>query len=345
LRDLIKLNKAFKPNENQVNKILSKITSRFENITTENVDKITRISEGQNLNFIINSKLSNKYSLKIISNKGYPNIKSLAQCYHLLQKNGINCYKILDSDYSDKIAPYGYLIQNWIEGKTAEEYFHFSYEDMCKEPERQEWIVHFAQIFNEIHKIKMNYFGNLDAKIKFASLYDYYSNLDIVITNSFGETFIDDLSIWDLCEKGVISKDFVSDIFMEIKGMIEDQFKDKESVLIYGDMLPNNLIYSQNKSILIDWDETKANWWVYELARTLYYINSMTLAEKFLDSYSFSDSIKEIDIGIRIEHIKQDLRQIYFAVINSNSSSEIAQKVNKIMKKIEQSITNKKLTL
>ena len=99
-------------------------------------------------------------------------------------------------------------------------------------------------------------------------------------------------------------------------------------------MLPANIIYSKNKPVIIDWDETKSNWWVYELARTLYYIHSIPLAEKFLAYYDHSDTLKEIDLGIRIEHIKQDLRQIYFAVFSSRSHSEIQDKVNTIKSKI-----------
>ncbi|MCK5050615.1 MAG: phosphotransferase [Candidatus Cloacimonetes bacterium] len=345
MSDLIKLNKAFKPNDNQVNELLNEITTRFESIISETVVTITRLSEGQNLNFLINSKQSKKYFLKIISNKGYPNIKSLTKCYQLLKNIGMTYYKIIDSDSSDTITPYGFLIQSWIEGKTAEEYFQTSFEDMCKKPDKQDWIVHYAQILKKIHKIDLNYFGDLDHKVKFGSLRDYYLNLDIVVSNSFGEAIIENTSLWNLCKKGIIAKEFLSDVFKEIENLTTDLFINKKPVLIYGDMLPTNLIYSQNKPKLIDWDETKSNWWVYELARTLYYIDSMDLAEKFLNHYSFSDSHKEIDIGIRIEHIKQDLRQIYFAVINSKSSSEITQKVNKIVKRIEQSISNIKLKL
>ena len=71
----------------------------------------------------------------------------------------------------------------------------------------------------------------------------------------------------------------------------------------------------------------------------------MDLAENFLDNYSFSDTFEEVDIGIRIEHIKQDLRQIYFAILSSQSKYEISKKVNNILKKIEQSVSYSKLKL
>lgn len=334
MNEVIKRYKPFNPDEKNLSEILSKIKNRFEDVISNSISSISKLSEGQNLNYLMQCDNSQKHLLKLISNKGYPCINSIARCYDLLNSIGLSQYKIIDFDITNNFAPYGFLIQNWIDGKSADDYFQTSFEDMCYKPDKQDWIVDYAKILNEIHKIKLDYFGDLEQKVKFTSLRDYYLNLDQIVSTSFGEILLEQTTIWDLCNKGVVARNFVIDVFKEIKNLTTDRFINKKPVLIYGDMLPANIIYSKNKPVIIDWDETKSNWWVYELARTLYYIHSIPLAEKFLAYYDHSDTLKEIDLGIRIEHIKQDLRQIYFAVFISRSHSEIQDKVNTIKSKI-----------
>ena len=111
-----------------------------------------------------------------------------------------------------------------------------------------------------------------------------------------------------------------------------------QPILIHGDMLPTNLIYAPDGNLAIDWDECRANWWVYEVARTLYYYpdDQPEILNRFLAAYGDdSCSMRDIKICIRLEQVRQHLRVMCIGAFNMQSREDVLGRVQKIEAKIE----------
>lgn len=338
---IIKTKEFLTPTEKEIEDILLEIKELLRDEYNINVSEVKEIEEGQNLNYYLEGYKGDKNEriklfLKIISKDGYPNVTDLSKAYELLNSKGLKYYNIIHKDKSSDITPYGFIIQEWIDGDIRV----FNKDIEYEEDDEIQWLRDFAKVLKEIHTIKLAHFGDLSGKIRFNSIKDYYNNIDEVIRWSFGNVRKDGIIVRDLVDKGVLELEFLEYVFEGINNLGSKIFN-KESVLIYGDMFPSNIIYKDDEPRIIDWDECRANWWVYEIARTTFYIDDKYIAMKFIEYYNPDDSLDEIDIGIRIEHIKQQLRKLCIMCMNREKDNQLMDKVEEMKKFIINRLENK----
>ncbi|WBW96429.1 aminoglycoside phosphotransferase family protein [Oceanirhabdus sp. W0125-5] len=310
------------------------------------ITDIREIEDGQNLNYLMYGYQNDrdrkiKLFLKIISKDGYPDIETLNKAYELLKSNGFKYYNIIHHDTSSHIAPYGFIVQEWVEGEVRVSNGDFN----IKEAENQVdndilWLRDYANVLKRVHSIKLEHFGDIKGDVKFENINDYYDNIDEVIRWSFGNVIDGGIILDDLVEKEILDEKFLRYVLEKVS-CLGRKISSKDSILIYGDMFPSNIIYKGDEPRIIDWDECRANWWVYEIARTTYYIESRELTMKFIEYYKPEDSLEEIDIGIRIEHVKQHLRRLCIMCMNREKDQQLMDKIEKLKEKIIDRLENR----
>ncbi|MBS4539355.1 aminoglycoside phosphotransferase family protein [Clostridium sp. D2Q-11] len=337
---ILKIKKFLTPTEDEMRKILLKIEELLKCKYEIEVKGILEIEDGQNLNYFIegnevNSDKNIKLFLKIISKDGYPNVEDLSKCYELLKSRGFKYYNIIHHDITSDIAPYGFIIQEWIDGDVRISNDDIDYE----ENDEILWLRDFAEVLKEVHRIRFDHFGDIRGIVKFDNLQEYYRNIDEVIRWSFGNVKDEGIILSDLVDKGILEKEFL-EYALEGISKLAEKVSTKKSVLIYGDMFPSNIIYKEDEPRIIDWDECRANWWVYEIARTTYYIDDKYIAMKFIEYYDPEDHLDQIDIGIRIEHIKQHLRKLCILCMNQEKDIQLMEQVREMKKFIVNRLEN-----
>lgn len=331
---LFNIEPVFVPDKGILEKKLEEHKNFFEDAVHSEIVKIERINRGQGINYKIYcvGKQKPQFLLKILSIKGYPDIEQLTSCYTLLDKVKVSHPEIVYYDSSNSFSPYGFILQRWIDGIDAAEKYE-------KLPNHYGWVEDHVTIFKKIHAIKFKRYGALNAKLNFASITEYYANIYAVVANSFGTILKGTYSIHDLENSRIISKGFLDETLEKIINLVSLLNYNAAPVLVYGDMLPTNLIYtSDNNKILIDWDEARASWPIYEVARCLYYVKSPGILAKFVESYSDETmSSAVVNIGIRLEHSRQLLRQLFMLGFSDSPKADL--------KKLSLSFENKILNL
>lgn len=323
------------PGELELNETSCKLKEAISKGLGKKVVKLIQLGNGQNVNFKVytSEKEEPGYLLRIITMNGYPSIGTLDECYKHLDTAHIMYSKKVFCDLDSDIVPYGYLVQEWIEGDDALEVFG---EDGTEN--NTKWLEDFAGLLKKVHTIKLPYFGYLGNGPKYESLKEYYYNMDKIIDNSYGKVFKGPYTIWDLDKYNITSPGFLKYTFDCVKELADKITSQAQSVLIHGDMLPQNLIYTKNGPVIIDWDETRANWWVYEIARASYYLDSKSIISDFIKIYNdCSLSTQDIYIGVKLEHIRQLLRYLFMAAFSNPDMNNIKSRV----KEIEDEITEK----
>lgn len=340
---IYKTKKFITPTVDEMKKLHSKISELLKKEYGIEITNIREIEEGQNLNYSMDGYDASRNEkvrlfLKIISKDGYPDVESLKKCYVLLNSIGFKYYNIIHHDTSDLIAPYGFIIQKWIDGEVR-----VSNSDTNLQVEENEeipWLRDYAHVLKKVHSIKLDHFGDIRGIVKFDSIHEYYENMDEVIRWSFGNVRDEGIVLSDLVDHGILDGEFLKYVLKRIS-LLGKKIGPKESVLIYGDMFPSNIIYENDEPRIIDWDECRANWWVYEIARTTYYIENKYIAMKFIEYYNSNESIEEIDIGIRIEHVKQHLRRLCIMCMNREKDHELMDKAENIKNSIIDRLENR----
>lgn len=83
-------------------------------------------------------------------------------------------------------------------------------------------------------------------------------------------------------------------------------------IVVHGDPLPANVILQDDSWVLIHWDEARASWWPYELARLSYYETDPRVLDVFMECCP-QRSLRRADVVriVAIEHARQRLRQLF----------------------------------
>ncbi|MCK4870915.1 MAG: aminoglycoside phosphotransferase family protein [Gammaproteobacteria bacterium] len=330
---LFKILPRYVPDEEELNLRLSNFKQYLQDKLNSAISCFSRISKGQGINFRIytTDSMQPKYLLRIIVIKGYPSIEVLKYCYTMLDNIGVSHPNMIDIDDSDKNFPYGYILQDWIEGEDAADKFDI-------EENVSEWVVDFAQILREIHKMEAPYFGDLLGNYKYQTIVEFYDDLFNVIPQTFGDILSGDSPVIAIEDAGIVPVHYFAMLKEQIHALVSSISYKAKPVLVYGDMLPMNLIYTpQGERRLIDFDEVRFSWSIYELARCLFYVPCPNVYDEYRREYS-EDAINEIDYrkGIVLEHVRQLLRQIYSLGFLDKNKIRLQATVKDYMVQIEQ---------
>lgn len=309
--------------------LLNQLVVRVRETLSLPISGWRRVSSGQNPTYMlfIDGEPQPRYLLKIPIRKGYPAVASLHICYDLLRQAGLGDYRIVYHDDGDEIVPYGYFVQTWLAG-TALDPNAGNDGDVA-------WLADFLAVLKKVHRIPMPNFGYLANGPQYTSLHDYFVAMDEVIDHSFGDVLVPGASIWDLEEQGFTSPGFLTATFTAVHKQAERIHSSVTPVLLHGDMLPGNLLYTANGPMLIDWDESRAGWWLYDVARMLYYLPFEEGLAFCLDHYDIGTlSQEEIRLGIRLEHVRQSLREMCIGLFNESDRAQVRAKVQPYETKI-----------
>lgn len=314
-----KVNHKYSPTELEL-KHLFKILKKSSNYISQLENpSFVKNSVGMNHNYTIKDGGNRIYQLKILVRKDYPSLAKIRATYDLL--NGYkNSNKLIEVKKS--VFPYGYYLYEYIEGVPGESF------------DNEKWIADYCELIKHLREKKLNYFGNLDKSFRASSLKEYYENIDELVDNSFGGTFNYDFSIWDLCDLGILEKDYLIKLFENIS-KLATYLPKREAHLCHGDLSPHNIIYG-DRNYLIDWDEARSHYLPSELARYLFFTkeDKEEIKTIFVKNVDNSIPIEEFDLIIRLEHIYQHLRRFVIYSINSEYR-KAAQKIEYTKESIE----------
>ena len=316
--------------------ILQKITAEVADALQCDVNGVDAVGRGQNLNYRLTTT-HQKYPqllLRICTRKGYPALETLQACYVYLQQIGMKDISIVYATADDSYVPYGFFVQPWVVGKCGA--------DVHKDPEHEtKWLDDFLSVLQKVHSIHLPMFGYIGAGPQYPDIQTYFDHMDVVVDKSFGQVVSADFSIWALDDLGITSPSFLFATFDAVSEKARRIISPVQSVLVHGDMFPANLIYAEKGPVLIDWDEARANWWVYDLARTLFYYPNQKLFEYALTCYQdCTTSLEEIRTGIQLEHVRQYLRQMCLTVFGADDIDYTKRQVKQIEMKIAHTLKN-----
>lgn len=302
--------------------ILAQIVAEVEQALGQPLESWTALDGGQNPTYQLTVAGTSplRYLVKIPIRKGYPSVSNLRICYDLLRQAGLGDYRIVYEDSTSAIVPYGFFVQPWLEGQALDPDVGNTGDPF--------WLEDFAAVLRQVHAIQLSGFGYLADGPQYPLLQDYFDHMDEVIDHSFGDVLEAGASIWDLDRLGITSPGFLQETFDTVREYARHIQCPVTPVLLHGDMLPGNLLHTTQGPMLLDWDESRAGWWVYEIARTLYYLPFDDLLTFFLAHYDPGVcSLKEIRLGIRLEHVRQALRYICISTFNVTNQAEAQAKV------------------
>lgn len=329
----------FLPSESEERIQISKIINHIEERIGEKIVRSKKIKEGSNINYQLIGQNNGEFLLKLPIRKDNPSCDHLCLCFALLEQIGYE-NKLMFYDNSENIAPFGYMVFLWDKGKTIDEIDSepmekYNQEKYMMDDKYNRWIKDISSHLSVVHGLTQDYFGDLQGKFKFNSIHQYYNNIDKIINESFKNEVLSDFDINKFSYRDILCSNYLKNIFEKIRVLSMKIKNNKVPVLVHGDVSPANILYSNNSIRLIDWEEAKFHWWVADLARTSYYIESDDLINIFIDNYRPQDSnINEIKNGIAIEHTVQDIRKIIKCFTKEIDEIKLRNNVNKLKERI-----------
>lgn len=311
--------------------LLEGLIAEINRATPLNLTGWRRIDDGQNPTYQLfaDGTREPRYLLKIPIRAGYPAVATVRACGGLLWEAGIGDYRVVYASGESKWVPYGCFVQPWLPGQAL------AWDDAYEHD--FSWLDDFIRALKPVHQITLPYFGYLAQGPQYPTLYDYFANLETVINHSFGQQLQPEATIRARERAGIATAGFLTATFEKVRTLAAKIKSPVQPVLIHGDMLPSNLLYAESGPMLIDWDEARAGWWVYEIARTLYYCPYPGLLDYFLDRYDHGPVTRdEIGIGIRLEHVRQQLRYLCIHTFNTTGKTQARAAVVPIEARVTQ---------
>lgn len=169
-----------------------------------------------------------------------------------LEKHHIPFAKTYKIDRSSDILPHGYMIQDFIEGKSGFDLI------MNKEISFEEYFNKLATLLQKVHQIPVDGYGAIsNGKGEYKTFYESKSNYIKSLRERMKDLKDINESLHEAALKAV----------EELKAY-EYQFS---PVLVHGDPPPGNGIITKDEElILIDWDNAGSGIWITEYAGLTY---------------------------------------------------------------------------
>jgi thiamine kinase-like enzyme len=273
--------------ESQIYKIVKSI-HKFENVPNNQVFKIETESQ--------------PYIFKIYSS-GWPEDGKLPFVAHKLDEYKITHAKLLVFNRDDNNFPYGYLIEECLQGLTADRL-------MMSGDETMKLFKKLAVLVSQVHQIRLKNFG--------------YTGSGVAMWTTFSEFIYD---MFNDCTSNLRAHNLIGAAPLESirqelhKRLMEcDQFP---SVLCHGDLSTKNILVQSDEIVLIDWDDSQSLCWMADIARLTFWMK-LNYDEETADTYrkAFLDQYEtEYDKNIFYEmedalHVWYGLDYLNFSVGN-----------------------------
>jgi thiamine kinase-like enzyme len=242
--------------ESQMNKIVKSI-HKFENVLNNQVFKVETESQS--------------YIFKIYSS-GWPEDGKLPFVARKLDEYKIPHAKLFVFNRDDNNFPNGYLIEECLQGVTADRL-------MMSGDETMKLYEKLAVLVSRLHQIRLKNFG--------------YTGGGVAMWTTFSEFIYDMFNdcTSNLRAHNLICADELETIRQELRKRltVSDQFP---SVLCHGDLSTKNILVHSDEIVLIDWDDTQSLCWVADIARLTFWMKlnyddetADTYRKVFLDRY------------------------------------------------------------
>jgi len=242
--------------------IIDQIRTKAEQLLNAKVDKIRKVENVPN-NTVYKMWVQNKpYIFKIYKQRNWPEDRKLLFVNRQLIEHKIGCATIIEFDRSDPQFPTGYVIEECLPGKTADQI-------AFNEQAGLAFYEKLAKLVSRIHKIRIKNFGYIGGGIA------GYPSLTDFISDEFDER-----------AKNLINKQlFDKTSLLEIKNMVTDRLRlcdGHPSVLCHGDLSTKNVIVDEKGELtLIDWDDAMSYNWIADLSRMTYWMKFKYNADEF----------------------------------------------------------------
>lgn len=238
---------------------IRKKVEQLLNATVDDIRKIENVPNNAVYKIIVGKE---SYIFKIYKQRNWPENGKLLFINRQLNERKIGCAKIIAFDRNDPLFPTGYLLEECLPGKTADQ---ISFYEQAGQPFYEK----LARIVSGIHRIRIENYGYIGAGIAgYPSLIDF-------ISDEFDER-----------AKNLINKQiFDKTSLLEIKKMITDGLRlcdGHPSVLCHGDLSTKNVIVGeQGELTLIDWDDAMSYNWIADLSRMTYWMKFKYNADEY----------------------------------------------------------------
>lgn len=306
-------------------KISKQIPRVLRDILGLKVKSISRVKDGEvNYNFRVNTD-DEPVIMRVFRYEFWPREETLRLVEEKLEELGIKQSKIIHFDNSNKYFPNGFMIAEWIEGVSGKKAIKL------KLTTEKEVIEKTAKILRKVHSIQFKKFGTLPFDQRSKGVDDFSD----WVLNFDGENRFERLT-----EKGLVSKELINDARGKLQvflGRIDFGIK---PVMVHGDATPENIIWTKEDLVLVDWDSVKATSWSYDLAWLTYWYDWQVnkVLSWFLKGYGVSNiNLNEFRLLERIFHLMLALKLLPYYAFDIQDKEKLNSEIKKLERFLEKS--------
>ncbi len=232
-----------------------RIKPAVERVLRVRVLGVSKINSGE-VNHVYKVQLQKKNVLvRVFRHKDWPEDGKLQWIEKQFRRYGIPHAKMLFYDRSEKRFPNGFMISEFIEGKSAADAIK------AGELSTSRFYVEDAKLLEKVHRIKCKKFGywdgkRLGTKPDFASF--YFPRIKRKL-DRFKSTKHYDANL-------------AKEVETKVKRLLQPSLKKLKPVLTHGDPGRDNCIWNKEKGlILVDWDNVMSSVWLRDYADLMYW--------------------------------------------------------------------------
>ena len=254
--------------------IIDRIKEKARKVLNAEIDNVVQFQNVPNNSVYKIFSDGKAYIFKIYKQKTWPEDGKLLFVNKKLIENNIGCAKIITFDRSDDFFTNGFLIEEYLDGRTADR-ISFTNE------ETKNFYIILAELISQYHKIRIMNYGYIGDGIA------CYDQLSEFFNDEFDERAkkLIENSMWEASDIADIKE-----IFLDKMRMCDYL----PSVLCHGDLSTKNVLVNEEGDFtLIDWDDAISYNWIADVARMTFWMK-LNYSEKeaaeykeiFLDHYS-----------------------------------------------------------
>lgn len=294
-----------------------KIKEVVPKILNTNVKKIERITQGE-VNYVYKIETENQALLvRVARYKDWPKIDKLIWISDQLAKVEIPHAKVLFSDTASKYFKFGFIISEWTEGEDGM--------SLIKRNKltRKIAVKKIAKTLSKTHKIKVEGFGEFNRDGK--AIYKTWEESVF--------SFLED----SLYKRAVKENKYENHLnrkgIENIKRIIKEINYKPNSVLCHRDPTPENVIFNDDKIVLIDWDNAIGSTWIEDLAWITFWMGKKA-RNWFFETYKSNEPLSLVEKVERIIHLRLAITNIpyyFYSAKNYKAGERMKRKLRSLV--------------